>query len=281
MMPGPVRVLVVRAAGINCDEETLYGWRLAGAEAQGVHINALAANPGMLEVFDVVTIPGGFSFGDDIAAGVILAQRLDRGVRDALHRLVERGGGILGICNGFQVLVKAGLLPGGRIGPGRVTVTYNESARFEARWVRLGVYTDRCPFLAPGGVLELPVEHAEGRVIVDSPETLDALERDGHVALRYIAADDRLDHYPENPNGSVAGVAGLCDETGRVFALMPHPDRYLQRTQHPLWTRSGRKGDPDGLTVFRNAVGYWSRGRAPTRTAAETSAPRPTGARPT
>lgn len=301
-MSRPVRVLVLRTAGINCDEEIMHCWRLAGAEAVLVHLNALASDPDMLDDISVVTIPGGFSYGDDIAAGAILAQRLLHDLAEPLRKLVHRGGGILGVCNGFQALVKMGLLPGGDFGRGRVTVTFNDSARFEARWVRLVVCADHCVFLNPqraaglgprgleGGqqatgnrrpdqerhvgvtetvprsslprrFLELPVEHGEGRVITVDERTARSLAERNHIALRYVDDAGRCDVYPANPNGSVLGIAGLCDATGRVFGLMPHPDRCFLKTHHPLWTSQVAADPPDGLTVFLNAVDYWRQTR--------------------
>ncbi len=337
---GGVPVLVIRAAGINCDEETAHCWRLAGAVPSLTHVNELADSPSMLDNHAVVTIPGGFSYGDDIAAGTILAHRIHQAVADPLRAFVDRGGGVLGICNGFQVLVKMGLLPGGEFGRDQVTVTYNDSAKFEARWVRLEISTDKCPFLTPqrrsahgravpagaaktahaasampsdprtggfgpGGtaslaiphlgqdrgtgpaderaarydmhvatpasrserdpadlirdpsILEMPVEHAEGKVVTASDTVALELLSRGQVALRYIDAEGNFDRYPANPNGSSFGIAGLCDSTGRVFGLMPHPDRHFDHTQHPLWTRRRPTGPPDGLTVFLNAVRHW------------------------
>lgn len=253
-----VRVLVLRAAGINCDEETMHCWRLAGAEPRLLHINRLAEQPSLLDDVEIVTIPGGFSYGDDISAGKILAQRMELDVGDALRGFVACGGGVLGICNGLQVLLKIGLLPGGDVPRGRVTVTYNDSAKFEARWVKLEVCTDRCPFLTPGSVLELPVEHAEGRIATAADKLVTQMAEGGQIALRYVDDAGRFDTYPANPNGSVSGIAGLCDPTGRVFGLMPHPDRHFDRTQHPCWTSRDASGLPDGLSVFQNAVARFS-----------------------
>lgn len=257
-----VNVLVVRAAGINCDEEIMHAWRLAGAEPALVHINQLVASPAMLDDVQIVTFPGGFSYGDDIAAGAIFAQRVVHELLDPLRALVGRGGGLLGICNGFQVLTKTGLLPAGDIGAKRVTVTFNDSAKFEARWVTMRVATDRCVYLKPGDNISMPVEHAEGKVIVRDDATLTALQEGGYVALQYVDEDGHHDSYPANPNGSVAGIAGLCDDTGRVLGLMPHPDRHFAPTHHPCWTRNTALLDrePDGLAVFRRAVAHWSAG---------------------
>lgn len=252
-----VNVLVLRAAGINCDEEVMHCWNVVGASPTLVHVNELSANPGLLDDMSIVTIPGGFSYGDDIAAGQILAQRLLLSVESPLRAFIARGGGVLGICNGFQVLVKMGLLPGGDAGRDQVTVTYNDSARFEARWVKLEVCTDKCPFLLPGTFLEMPIEHAEGRVVTASDDIARRLLDAGQVAVRYVDENGGYESYPANPNGSTMGIAGLCDDTGRVFGLMPHPDRHIAHTNHPQWTRSVRDGSPDGITVFENAVRFW------------------------
>jgi phosphoribosylformylglycinamidine synthase subunit PurQ / glutaminase len=257
-MAKKVNVLVLRAAGINCDEEVMHCWELVGASPKLVHVNQLAERPELLDDTSIITIPGGFSYGDDLGAGQILAQRLLLSVADPLRAFVARGGGVLGICNGFQVLVKMGLLPGGDAGRDQVTVTYNDSARFEARWVKLEVCTDKCPFLLPGTFLEMPVEHAEGRVVTASEETAKQLLAAGKVAVRYVDKSGGYESYPQNPNGSTLGIAGLCDDTGRVFGLMPHPDRHIAHTNHPQWTRRACDGSPDGITVFENAVRFWS-----------------------
>lgn len=254
-----VPVLVVRTGGINCDEEVMYCWKLAGARPTLVHLNALSERPAMLEEFAIITIPGGFSYGDDIAAGVVFAQRIVTDLAEPLQRFVHRGGGLLGICNGFQILVKAGLLPGGDVARDQVTITFNDSARFEARWVEMEVCTDRCPFLKVGTRLEMPVEHAEGKVVTADEGVAQSLEQRRLIALRYVDSDGRHDRYPANPNGSTQGIAGLCDETGRIFGLMPHPDRHFDHTHHPLWTRRNPTGPPDGLSVFQDAVAFWSR----------------------
>lgn len=261
-------MLVLRAAGINCEEETMHCWRLAGAHPTLMHISELVENPGVLRDYNILTIPGGFSYGDDLGAGTILGQRILQTVAGPLREFVDHGGGILGICNGFQVLVKMGLLPGGEFGRDQVTVTYNDSAHFEARWVRLEVATDKCPFLRSTEgdrrkvFLELPVEHAEGKVVTASDDVARRLLDAGQVALRYV--DERGGHqqYPANPNGSVLGIAGLCDPTGRIFGLMPHPDRHFDHTHHPTWTRGAHCGLADGLAIFKNAVDHWSSHRS-------------------
>jgi phosphoribosylformylglycinamidine synthase len=252
-MPNP-RVLVLRAPGTNCDEEAAFAWRLAGAEVESWHLGRLIESPGGLDAFQVLTLPGGFSYGDDLGSGVILARRLGSVLGEPLRRFVDRGGLVLGICNGFQVLVKAGLLPGDPAA-GSATLTFNDSGHFESRWVRLRPTAGLTPFLLDDEPIEFPVAHGEGKFVMAEPAALARLEAAGQVVLRY--ADHQglpTSAYPENPNGSLGAVAGLCDPTGRVFGLMPHPERNVDPLHHPRWTRNGLGVEGDGLRIFRNAV---------------------------
>jgi phosphoribosylformylglycinamidine synthase I len=254
----PPRVLVLRAAGTNCDEETAFAWEQAGARPERVHVNRLIESPTILERFQILTIPGGFSYGDDIASGKIFANQIRHHLLPAIREWLDRGRLILGICNGFQVLVKAGLLPG----PGlpRATLTFNDSGRFEARWVRLRAARSACPLLKPGETLALPVAHAEGKVVLE-PRTTEAaaetafsvLNEAGCVPLRYISDSDGTADYPQNPNGSEHDIAGLCDPTGRILGLMPHPERSVLREQAPDWTLTDN-ADNAGFRLFRRAV---------------------------
>jgi phosphoribosylformylglycinamidine synthase I len=252
-----VKVLVLRTAGINCDEETVYAWQTAGADAELIHVDQLRESPAVLTGVQVLTVPGGFSYGDDIAAGRILANQLAYHIADELRAFLDAGKLMLGICNGFQVLLKAGILPGGPRREPRVTLAFNDSARFEARWVHVRVSTDRCCFLREGVTLRLPVAHAEGKVVASDAAVLGELNAGGHVALRYVDENGRPGGYPVNPNGSVDDIAGLTDPTGQVLGLMPHPERHIDRTQHPLWTRLPPDGEPDGLMIFRAAIEHF------------------------
>ncbi len=247
------RVLVVRAPGTNCDEETVHAWQLAGATADLLHVGRVLERPACLDGYAVLTIPGGFSYGDDLGAGRILAIRL-AGLGDALRRFHDRGGLILGICNGFQVLVKAGLLPGGtEAGP--ATLAHNASGRFEARWVRLAVEPGVTPFLDEPGPIELPVAHGEGRFLTADPAAADRLVAAGRSPLRYVDDQGRpTPDYPANPNGSLGAVAGLCDPTGRIFGLMPHPERFVDPLHHPRAGRGPLRAEGDGLRIFRGAL---------------------------
>lgn len=253
-MPQP-RVLVLRAPGTNCDEEAAYAWHLAGAQAETWHIGRVLETPEGLDAFQILTLPGGFSYGDDLGSGKILATRLATVLGDPLRRFLDRGGLVLGICNGFQVLVKSGLLPGSPE-VGAATLTHNDSGHFEARWTRLVASPGPCSFLTDDdGPFELPVAHGEGKFVLADPASLAKLEAAGQVVLRYADADGHpTQSYPANPNGSAGAVAGLCDPTGRVFGLMPHPERFVDPIHHPRWTRRGLGGEADGLRMFRNAV---------------------------
>jgi phosphoribosylformylglycinamidine synthase len=252
------RAIVLRAPGTNCDEETAAAWERAGAVSEISHVGRLIESPGSLDSYQILTLPGGFSYGDDLGAGRILATRLGTVLGESLRRFHDRGGLVLGICNGFQVLVRAGLLPGTASG-GRATLARNDSGRFEARWVRLVTRPGLCPFVSSrsSATIELPVAHGEGRFVLESPEALAELDRAGQIVLKYADSQGRpTEAYPDNPNGSPAAVAGVCDPTGRIFGLMPHPERFVEPWHHPRWTR--RVGQPeetgDGLRLFADAV---------------------------
>ncbi len=210
----------------------------------------------MLSGFQILTIPGGFSYGDDIAAGAVFAQDLTLFLADAVRGFVDGGGLVLGICNGFQVLMRAGLVPGVDVGGGAVTLTQNTSGHFEDRWVHL-LPTSGCAFSDGDGMLCLPVAHAEGRLVVRDRDVVGAMEERGRIAFRYVDAEGEPGGYPINPNGSVRDVAGLTDATGRVLGLMPHPERNVHLTHHPGWTRLSRARRPDGLRIFSAAVAHF------------------------
>lgn len=255
---GQVRAVVLRAAGINCDMETEHALELAGAGAQRLHINRLIKNKKTLDDFQIIVLPGGFSYGDDVAAGKILANQIIHHLTEPLRKFLEDGKLILGICNGFQVLVKAGLLPGdGAAGEqGQVTITDNDRGKFDDRWVYLAPQSERCVFIEQGRRIYLPIAHGEGKVVTKDKDALENLKAGGHIAFKYVDKDGNEGGFPVNPNGSVDSIAGLTDSTGRVLGLMPHPERFVRATQHPRWTRMREKNDPDGMTIFNNAVEY-------------------------
>jgi len=251
------RTLILRAPGTNCDTETAFAFEQAGAEVSLVHVNQLIRGEQRLSDYQIMVIPGGFTYGDDIAAGKVLANELRLKLGEDIPSFVEAGGLILGICNGFQVLVKAGILPRPVNGsPPLLTLMTNDSGKFECRWVHLGVNKkSSCVFTQGIDSLYLPVAHAEGKVVVD-PKVLPELD----VVLYYTDEYGSSNvGYPYNPNGSVGNIAGIGDTTGRIFALMPHPERYIRGTQHPQWTRLGAKQYGDGFQIFLNAV-KWAKG---------------------
>ncbi|MCS6852937.1 MAG: phosphoribosylformylglycinamidine synthase I [Gemmataceae bacterium] len=252
------RVLILRAPGANCDLETEFAFNQAGAVAERVHVNRLREEPHRLRRYQILAIPGGFTYGDDVAAGKLLAVQLAHFLRDALHEFRSQEKLILGICNGFQVLLKAGLIvPPDEDGP-IATLTHNDIGRFVDRWVYLKVQSDLSPFLQGIDLLYLPVAHGEGKFLCREPWLLQGLEQTGQLVLRYVDAQGRPGPFPINPNGSQGDVAGLCDITGRVLGLMPHPERHLFHTQHPRWTRTDWKEEGDGMRLFRNAVDYFA-----------------------
>ena len=250
------RVFILRTAGTNCDGETAHAFERAGAAPEFVHINRLLENRGQLRDFQILALPGGFSYGDDIAAGKILANQITNHLRDAIVEFVAAGKPVIGICNGFQVLVKTDLLPGplaGRTGQ-TATLTNNDNGRFTDRWISLSppappAKPSKCIWTQGLEPLDLPIAHGEGRFVPATEGIRKAMWDSGQVALVYANGS--------NPNGSVDDIAGVCDATGLVFGLMPHPERYVEPFQHPAWTSQqplpsvGR-----GLRIFENAVGH-------------------------
>ena len=259
-------VLILRAPGTNCDAETAFAFESAGAKAEVLHINRLLDDPGRCSRFQIFCIPGGFSYGDDVAAGRILGNQIRHHLARQLAEFKAAEKLILGICNGLQVLIKSGVLldPDPEKGP-PVTLTWNDSGKFEDRWVRLAVRGNRSVFLEGIESMYLPVAHAEGKFVARDREVLGELESGGQLALRYrpLCGGGDADQaegvpYPDNPNGSMADTAGICDTTGRVLGMMPHPERHIDPTQHPRWTRGEAGARGDGTKVFANAVAYFA-----------------------
>jgi phosphoribosylformylglycinamidine synthase len=258
------RILVLRAPGTNCDAESAHAFSLAGGLPDSWHVNRLLEEPKRIADYQILCVPGGFSYGDDIAAGRILGNQLQHHLSEVLGEFREAGKLIIGICNGFQILLKTHLLVApDKHGPA-VTLALNDSGHFEARWVRLQVEPNKCVFLQGIREMELPVAHAEGRFIIRDQKLFREMEANGRLVMRYASQmksngtrDVASVPYPDNPNGAMGNVAGVCDPTGRVFGLMPHPERFVDWTQHPRWTREPRREVGDGLRLFQNAVKYF------------------------
>jgi phosphoribosylformylglycinamidine synthase len=265
-----VKVCVIRTAGTNCDKETAFAFSKTGAQAELVHINNLIQRQGTLSDYQILALPGGFSYGDDIASGKVFANELKNKLEEELKEFVADGKLIIGICNGFQILVKSGLLPGtrpyriGRYAPLRsnndftqeTSLIINDSGKFEDRWVYLKssgkcVWTKNLP-----ETIYLPVAHGEGKFIVKDKPVLNRLKANKQIVFKYCNVQGQSSGYPDNPNGSLDDIAGITDATGRILGLMPHPERHIEIHQHPRWFNLKNKKEGDGLTIFKNGVEY-------------------------
>ncbi|MFZ5644002.1 MAG: phosphoribosylformylglycinamidine synthase I [Bacillota bacterium] len=250
-------VCILRTDGTNCDMETYHAFEKAGAKCSMVHVNQLRSGEKKLADYQIMALPGGFSYGDDVHSGKILAVELTSFLKESLQEFVDRGKPVIGICNGFQVLVRTGLLPERKMGDIRCTLMSNDSGRFECRWVNLKVEESHSIFTRglSGQTISIQVAHGEGKFYTD-PEQLEIIEKGGRVVFRYSDGEGNPTMlYPKNPNGSLNAIAGICDSTGLVLGLMPHPERFVSLFQHPNWRR-GKLESPQGLPVFKNAVQY-------------------------
>ncbi|MCQ9207659.1 MAG: phosphoribosylformylglycinamidine synthase I [Omnitrophica bacterium] len=253
-----VKVIVLRTAGTNCDRETAFAFEKAGATCELVHINKLVASSRKLDKYRILAIPGGFTYGDDISSGKILANEIKYKLKNQVLDFIKKGKLIIGICNGFQVLVKSGLLPdtARNFGDIEASLSINDSGKFEDRWVYLKAGNRQCVWtMGLEGPIYLPVAHAEGKFIPRDKETLERMQKNGQIVFSYCDENGESGKYPHNPNGSVSNIAGICGLQGRILGLMPHPERYIRATQHPRWTRMKKKiTTTNGLRIFQNGV---------------------------
>jgi phosphoribosylformylglycinamidine synthase len=250
--------LVLRAAGVNCDLETAYAFELAGSRPETIHVNRLIEQPSLLADYQILAVPGGFSYGDDISAGKILANQFMHHLHDELHAFRDAGKPILGVCNGFQVLIKTDLFSNGSA-TRSATLTNNDCGHYVDQWIRLSPRSKKCIWTRDLEDFDCPMAHGEGKFVPASDETRQMLWDDDRVALVYVKPDGRPagGEFPHNPNGSVDDIAGICDSTGLVLGLMPHPERHLSPLQHPAWTRLTAIPDAaPGLRLFKNAVAH-------------------------
>lgn len=258
------KVVVLRAAGTNCDGETKVAFEYAGAQVDLVHINEFTKLRRNLADYHILAIPGGFTYGDDIAAGKVLANELKYKLNAELLKFISEGKLIIGICNGFQVLVKSGILPNPGIETQAVTLTFNDSGKFIDNWVYLrpAAYDLRkikCVWTKGiDRIIYLPIAHAEGKFSVADKKVLRELSKNNQIVFQYCDANGRLDGILANPNGSQANIAGICDKSGRILGLMPHPERHILTQHHPHWMRlkGENKKEGDGLEILRNGVQY-------------------------
>lgn len=253
------KVLVLKTDGTNCDEETAFAFNLSGGDARIVHINDLRNKKDSLKNYQILAIPGGFSYGDDVASGKILAIELTSFFSEQLRKFIARKDTlIIGVCNGFQVLVRTGLLPFRSLGKMDAILTNNDSGHFECRWINLRIEKNsNCVFLKnlEGNFVSYQVAHGEGKFFADK-ESMRKIEKENLVAFRYVDQDGKpTQKYPENPNGAINAIAGICDPTGRILGLMPHPERFVKIEQHPNWRRM-KISRPQGLPIFENMIKY-------------------------
>lgn len=252
------QALILTGYGLNTDYELQHAFELAGADAKRVHLNDLIDGGTRLGQFQILAIPGGFAFADDLGAGKVFAQRLKTHLLDDLLQFIDDEKLIFSTCNGFQILVKLGLLPGlsGELEQ-EVTLTHNDSGRFENRWVYIDVNPkSHCVFTQGIERLYLPVRHGEGKFLPKDELVLAEIQEANLDVLHYVDESGNRAEFPWNPNGSLENIAGLCDKTGRIFGLMPHPEAYLYKFNHPRWTRGEAPEEGMGLQIFKNAVKY-------------------------
>jgi len=256
-----IKALVLRTAGTNCDCETQAAFELCGAVAECVHINTLIEKKDKIFEYDILAFPGGFSYGDDIASGKILSNEVKNKLGDNVKKYALSGRPIIGICNGFQVLVKIGLLPEPELFEQISTLYYNDSDKFECRWVYLKTekkvgYKSKCIWTKNlPGIITLPVAHGEGKFIPNSEKLLCELNKNNQIVFRYSSKDGSKPEYPLDPNGSAEQIAGICNAEGNIFGLMPHPERYIFALQHPARKSfDGKYGW--GKVIFQNAVDF-------------------------
>lgn len=250
------RVLVVRAAGTNCDVETAYAFESAGGQAERVYIDEVKSTD--ISDYQIIALPGGFTYGDDIAAGKILANEIKYMLRDRFLEFIEKDKLIIGICNGFQVLVKCGILPAfnTHFEEQSVSLVMNDSERFEDRWVFLKVSAARSVFTKNlKSIITLPVAHAEGKFVVRDDDVQEKIKQ--HIVFQYVDGKGKEAGYPCNPNGSLLNIAGITDVSGRILGLMPHPERHISYFQHPQHTRDKVDEPGDGWYIFKNAINYF------------------------
>ena len=256
------RALILSGQGINCDDETARAFLLAGADSEKVLMSKLITGKKKMQDYDILALPGGFSYGDDIAAGKIMTVDFRYTLRDQMDEFVASGKPVMGICNGFQIMTTSGLLPGldGEYDVQKATLSANESGKFRDAWARLKV-DPKSKCIATKGIdcLELPFRHGEGKFYAE-PEVMRRMKENGQIALRYVGADGEANPgYPWNPNDSLDDIAGICDPTGLIYGLMPHPEAAAEVHHYPTWTRDRAAAEANAeraMQMVKNIVDY-------------------------
>lgn len=263
------KAIIITGYGINCEEETAFAFTRAGAESQIVHINDLIDDSKHLSDYQILAIPGGFSYGDDTGSGNALANRIKNNIGEKILDFIKRDTLTFGICNGFQVLVNLGLLPalGGKYGERQAALDRNDSARYQDRWVWVKNSSSKCIWAKNIDLLHVPIGHGEGKFVMPE-DSLKRLRDDDQIVFTYAHEDGRPAHgvFPINPNGALMDIAGVCDVTGRVLGMMPHPDRFLHATNEDGWTLKKEllkrddkslSDEGEGMKIFRNGIHYF------------------------
>ena len=264
-MTSKAPVLIITGYGLNCEAESKYAWELAGAAQSLIHFNDLLARPEQLHDFSALMFIGGFSYGDHMSSGHVFALRVKHRLSEDLQKFIDNGRLIMGVCNGFQIMVKLGLLPGldGEFFMQKLALMQNDCGAFQNFWVQLR-FEPQSPCVFTRGIesMPLPIRHGEGKIFTLDKPLLERLEALHCIACRYadpVTGETTMD-FPHNPNGSLNAIADLCDPTGRIFGLMPHPEAYLYPENHPQWDLQRLQGtlpqDGMGLKLFKNAVDY-------------------------
>ena len=250
------RVCILRSDGTNCDQELYYAFEKAGSLPEYVHVNELRKKDKKLSDFQIVALPGGFSYGDDIASGKVLAVELMSKLQGDLQTFIDKKGFLLGVCNGFQTLIRTGLLPFGTLGKMQATLTHNDSGHFECRWVQIKAEDSKATYLNDLNFpMHVAVNHGEGKIFADQ-KIIDRIEQENLVVFRYVDKNgDATSEYPENPNGSLNAIAGITDASGRILGLMPHPEKFVDTTQYPNFRRE-KIEKPHGLMFYERIVKF-------------------------
>jgi len=252
-----VKTIVLRVDGTNCDEETVIAFQKAGSTVDLVHMNELKRKEKSLEDYQILCIPGGFTYGDDIAAGKIFAVLLKYMLSQDVKRFIDEGKLVIGLCNGFQVLVKTGLLPGSDGMKQEATLAFNDCGYFQDRWIYMKHENKGKCVVTKGikDIIYIPVNHAEGKFVADR-DVIRRLEENDQIVFKYVDPDGNYAGFPWNPNGSMDNIAGICNSEGNVFGLMPHPEKFIHKWVHPYWTRHNLPEEGDGFKIFKNAVEF-------------------------
>lgn len=251
-----VNVCILQSDGVNCDNELFYAFEKFGGSPKFIHVNELRNKTKSLKDFDILALPGGFSYGDDIVSGKIWAIELISFLKNEIENFRKKGGLIIGICNGFQVLVRTGLLPFGNLGELDATLANNESGHFECRWIDIKTEKSKCVFLKKNlSIGHFAVNHGEGKFFAN-PDIIQKIEDENLVVFRYVDENgNSTQEYPQNPNGALNAIAGVTDPSGKILGLMPHPEKFIDNTQYPNWRRE-KISKPHGSFIFESMIDY-------------------------